>query len=110
MFKLFRAGSEKGRSCWLGPRPGDGRGDQRVPSDLVYETFGVSQFKVHDYRRVFFWSLVLGVQTPEDGRTGQREDARNFLGLDRRMRRLRGSRLKAQRARCVTQRWLEEAR
>jgi len=33
---------------------------------------GVSKFKVHDYRLVFFWSLVLGVQTPEDGTTGGR--------------------------------------
>jgi len=38
--------------------------------------FGVSQFKVHEYRLVFFWSLDLGVQTPEYGRTRRREDGR----------------------------------
>jgi len=36
------------------------------------KTYGVSQFKVHEYRLVFFWSLVLGVQTPEDRTTGGR--------------------------------------
>ncbi|TNN37303.1 hypothetical protein EYF80_052523 [Liparis tanakae] len=38
------------------------------------KTNGVSQFKEHDYRLVFFWSLDFGIQTPEDGRTGGRAD------------------------------------
>ncbi|TNN86132.1 hypothetical protein EYF80_003549 [Liparis tanakae] len=44
--------------------------------EFCRESLAVSQFKVHDCRLVFFWSLVLGVQTPEDGRTGERENGR----------------------------------
>ncbi|TNN68721.1 hypothetical protein EYF80_021033 [Liparis tanakae] len=47
---------------------------------MPQKSFGVSQFKEHDYRLVFFWSLDLGVQTPEDGRTGQREDGLSAMG------------------------------
>jgi len=44
------------------------------PPLTIYQSAfsAVSQFKVHEYRLVFFWSLVLGVQTPEDERTGGR--------------------------------------
>ncbi|TNN85332.1 hypothetical protein EYF80_004354 [Liparis tanakae] len=48
------------------------RGMETDATQTTGERNGVSQFKVHDYRLVFFWSLVLGVQTPEDGTTGGR--------------------------------------
>ncbi|TNN61478.1 Arf-GAP with Rho-GAP domain, ANK repeat and PH domain-containing protein 1 [Liparis tanakae] len=45
----------------------DNHRDRKCRETETRETGGVYQFKEHDYRLVFFWSLVLGVQTPEDG-------------------------------------------
>ncbi|TNN70562.1 hypothetical protein EYF80_019146 [Liparis tanakae] len=58
--------------------------------DGLFKGFGktipLKIIKEHDYRLVFFWSLDLGVQTPEDGRTGGREDGRTvFLRWDQQL-------------------------
>jgi len=49
---------------------------------FVAESVGVSQFKVHEYRLVFFWSLDLGVWSWESKlrRTGEREDGLSAIG------------------------------
>ncbi|TNN48722.1 hypothetical protein EYF80_041090 [Liparis tanakae] len=52
------------------------------------ETLGVSHFKEHDYRLVFFWSLVLGVLSWESRlrRTAGRDNGRTvFLRLDQQL-------------------------